>query len=67
MSKRSEQDGSSLELIWLPMDGLRLVDDKMVNGDELGIGLMLSAYLSLIWIQRTSLDGFGEDIDLSTI
>ena len=28
---------------------------------------MLSAYLSLVWIQRTSLDGFGEDIDLSTV
>ena len=23
-----EQDGLSLELVWLPMDGLRLVDDK---------------------------------------
>ena len=25
-----EQDGLSLELVWLPMDGLRLVDDKKV-------------------------------------
>ena len=23
-----EQDGLSLELVWLPMDGLRLVDNK---------------------------------------